>query len=250
MQRQIQQGVYLTNKRKLLYKTSFLKKIYPPNGLTLDLLLEHNNSHKDKILTIYRNLIRSIKYLQFHKYTKNLITHLIKIKIRQDYSYKRSILLNSTYSNIPDIELYQRLINTVNFIHNAALDDIDNKTARPISMEFKILNAIVEFENSKSIPESLKKRLNCNFNFLTLKNYIDWRNIEKSWNFHKDDNIKRENVWWIDHDLGIIKNEICFQYLKELQSFDPKIFNEMMVISIIDFERSLVLLNEEMKLLL
>lgn len=248
LQRKIQQRVYRTPSNKLLYTMSYLKRIYPPNGLTYEKLIENNKSKKSKLLTIYRNLIRAIKYLQFHKYYKSSLILLFKTKIRQDYSYKRSILLDDS-KVLNDDELFERLVNTVNFIHNSTLDSINNsdKMSRPKSMEFKILDAIIQFEITKSVPSRTKLN-NENITFEKLKLL---RDIERSMTLeNSSDDLKKEQVWWIDHDLGTFKNSFCFDYLKELKNYKSDSFHSKFIFPLLDFEQSIVLLNEEMKLLL
>lgn len=249
--KQIQPNIYITHSKKLVYKISPLKKLYPPNGLTIENLLENNKSKRECILTIYRNLIRLSNFLQFHKYVKESFKYLVKLKIRQDYNYRKFIFLPDS-KELNDREIFQRLINTVNFIHNACLDSVDNKLKRPISLEFKILDSILQFENSKKIPMSLKNSLTKSQIF-TLKNSIELRKSERAWNMDNglnQSNIdnRKENIWWLEN--GLFKNEICFDYLIDLKNLKPSNFNDEMVKSMINFEKCLVLLNEESKLLL
>lgn len=255
--KQIQANVFNTKSKKLLYKVSPLKKAYPPDGLTITKLIENNDTDKKKFLTIYRNLIRQTKYLQLYSYFKKLYVELIKVKIRQDYQYRRSIFF-PVLTTLTKDEVFGRLVNTVNFIHNATLDSVNNKISRPQSIEFKILISILEFENSKALPQTLKSQFQDNF--FPLGKLVELREIERSWNMASEtDNIK-DHLWWIDN--GLLKNEICFDYLKLLKSIlkegstlksgstNNSNFVYNMVYSILDFEKYIILLNEESKLLL
>lgn len=249
--KQIQPNVYITHTKKLVYKISPLKKIYPPEGLTIEKLLVNNKSKRECFLTIYRNLIRLSNFLQFHRYPKESFRYLVKLKIRQDYNYKKSIFLPDS-SKLNDREIFQRLINTVNFIHNACLDSAENKLKRPTSYEFKILDSILQFENSKNLPTTLKIR-SINSNFFTLQKSIELRKIEKAWNMvncinQYNINNRKENIWWLEN--GLFKNNVCFDYLIDLKNLKSSNFNDDMVISIMNFEKYVVLLNEESKLLL
>ncbi|KAG0673611.1 hypothetical protein C6P40_003932 [Pichia californica] len=244
--RQIQKGIYITPTKKLLYKTSPLKRIYTPNGLTVEKLKEDNPTYKTRILTIYRNLIRLEKYLQFHKFYKLTYNNLVKLKIRQDYEFRKLIFF-SNFKQLNENELYERLINTINFIHNATLDSLSNKTERPISIEYKILYSIIKFEISKSLPISIKNS-DLKNSFFTIDNAIEFRKIERSWNMINS-NDKINNIWWIENN-GMYKNDVCFKYLIDLKNFKSSNFPDNMIQSILDFEKFLILQNEESKLLL
>lgn len=255
--KQIQPNVFITNSKKLLYKVSPLKKAYPPDGLTITKLIENNDTDKKKLLTVYRNLIRQTKYLQLYSYFKKLYVGLIKVKIRQDYDYRKAIFFPNSTSLTKD-EIFERLVNTVNFIHNATLDSATNKNARPESMEFKILISIIEFENSKALPQTLRSQFQDNF--FPMEKLMELRQIERSWNMtSRTENIEG-NLWWLNN--GLFRNEICFDYLKQLQNIlkeYPTLKNKTsknsnfvnnMAYSILDFEKYIILLNEEFKLLL
>lgn len=259
--RQVQRGVFLTSSKKLLYAHSPLKRAYPPDGLTVEKLLTDSHTRRERILTIYRNLIRLSAYLQFHTYMKKVFCELVRVKLRQDYEYRKAILLpggkirdvDRTNVDGKDAEnaerrLCERLVNTVNFVHNAALDSVANETARPVSMEFKILSSILQYEVSKALPSGLKGKLQDNF--ISMEKFMEFRQIERSWNMLGVEEGRRENLWWIDN--GMMRNEVCFEYLEELKNLktNQKTFMNKMAGSILDFERYLVFLNEESKLLL
>lgn len=261
--RQIQRGVFLTGSKKLLYARSPLKKAYPPDGLTVEKLLADSHTRRERVLTIYRNLIRLSTYLQVHTYLKKAFCELVRVKLRQDYEHRKVILLpggkdrdvdaaslrgEDTDDADAERRLCERLVNTVNFVHNATLDSVSNETARPLSMEFKILSSILQYEVSKALPSGLKGKLQGKF--FNLEKFIEFRQIERSWNMLGAEDGRSDNLWWLDN--GMIKNEVCFDYLEELKNLktDQKTFMNKMAGSIIDFERCLVLLNEESKLLL
>lgn len=249
--RQIQRGVYLTGSKKLLYVHSPLKRVYPPNGLTAVRLLADNHTRRERVLTVYRNLIRLSKYLQVHAHLKRAYCELVRVKLRQDYEYRKAIFLpNNSQTSVSgddsERQLCERLVNTVNFVHNATLDNVANETARPVWMEFKILNSILQFEISKSLPSSLRGKYQGKF--FNLEKFMEFRQIERSWNMLGITEGRDDNVWWIEN--GMLKNEVCFGYLKDLKNLESNNFISKMAGSIVDFERCLVLLNEESKLIL
>lgn len=256
----VQPGVYFTESQKLLHLVSPLKKLYSPDGLTYNLLVENNKTKRERLLTIYRNLQRLTKYLQFHNFPKNSLIELFRVKLRQDYNYRRKLFLNNEHDikDITDDEIYKRLVNTLNFVHNAALDSVDNKTARPVSKEYKILSNIIQYELSKNLGGGLKNKLGSQF--YTIKGFQELRIIERAVNIqaltHKncenadEVNVNIKNIiWWLEN--GILKNEVCFNYIKELQKINSDSpFLEKMALSSLKFEKYLVLLNEELGLLL
>lgn len=259
MMKGVQPNVYFTNTKKLLFTKSPLRKAYPPDGLTVEKLLIENRTKSQQLLCIYRNLLRSVKYLQIHTFLKKSLIEVFKIKIRQDYRYRKAIFLDElepgSSSHEKNCFILKKLVNTVNFVHNAALDTPENRTKRPVSAEFKILYAIIEYEQSKAIPNALQHSIKSKF--ITLDMHKQLRQSERAWNMQESFNFNPQEklgsssyIWWLDTNSGIFKNDIAFGYLEEFQSMKKDNLLEKTVLSILDFERSLVLLNEECDLLL
>lgn len=236
--------VFITPTKKLFYTTSPLKRIYGPDGLTTSVLQRHNISRREKLLAAYRNVVRLVKYIQIHNHFRQILVVLAKIRLRQDYKYRRSTFLNTPY-NESDFDV--RLVNTVNFIHNASLDNPYNETSRPSSLEFKIINSLVQFENTKALPGPLRGRLKSEF--VAIEKWRELRGIERAWNMsNADEKTKDERMWWLEGQK--LRNDVCFDYLKELQLIEKKTFLDHMVTSMIEYERAIVLLNEECHLFL
>lgn len=244
---QLQPGVKLV-RNKLLYLVSPLRKIYP-NGLSVEGLRRHNPTKREKLLTIYRNLIRLTRYLQIHTFHKKSLHDIYRIKLRQDYGYRYKVLLDKNFE-LSDDDLDRKLVNTVHFAHNACLDSISNTTQRPVSLEYNILTAIIKYEISKNLFPLLNKKLESKF--IKLENFVELRQSERAWFMESlDYDLKREMLWWLDLDKGILKNEVCFDYLKEIKERKNELmFLDKMVYSNFDFEKSLVLLNQDCDILL
>jgi hypothetical protein len=183
--------------------------------------------------------------------------HMLKMKVRQDYNCKRQLLLPcvTTVRDLTNGEMYERLVNTVNFVHNATLDDPEkNTTDRPVSAEFKILKGLIQYEMTKSLPPTLRSKLKSKF--FTLDEHKEMRASEKAWAMNtcglqldlKSD-IMRENVWWIDHERGLLRSEVWLDHLTEIQGMKIVPFAEQMVYSLIQYEKSVVIFSEEVKLL-
>lgn len=244
---EIQPGVKLI-KNKLLYSISPVRKLYP-NGLNLETLSCNGSTKREKLLTIYRNLIRMTRYLQVHTFYKKSLHEIYKMKLRQDYNYRCKVLFGDE-SNLEDDEVYIRLINTVHFVHNACIDTMKNETKRPVSMEYKILTGIIQYEISKNIFPSLEKKLKSPF--LKLDTMKEMRASERAWFMDETDmKLKKEVLWWLDLDNGMIKSEVCFDYIREIQERkDELAFLDKMVFSNLAFEKSLILLNRDCNLML
>ena len=234
--------------KKKMYMVSPLRCLYPENGLTVEKLKEIcPNDKKSSILTIYRNIMRNVRFLQIHTFYKKTFKSLLKVKLRQDYSYRRNIILSTSLPSLTDNEIYERLINTLNFIHNATLDDPEtNKTARPISMEYKILKSILQYEISKNLPNNIKNNLKSKF--LTIDDFDKLRKSERA--FYMNNDIASYNSIWMQGNIGLFKNEICFDYLKELQNTEFSTFVEKMVYANLHFEKVVIKMNEDALLLL
>lgn len=244
---EIQPGVKLV-KNKLLYSISPIRRLYP-HGLNLELLAKSGSTKREKLLTIYRNLVRMTRYLQVHTFHRKSLNQIYKIKLRQDYGYRCKALFGEEVK-LEDDELYNRLINTVHFVHNACIDTLSNETKRPVSMEYKILTAIIQYEISKNLFPSLSKRLKSHFFKLDTMN--DLRASERAWFMESiDEQLKRDALWWLDLESGMIKNEVCFDYLSEIQDRKDELgFLDKMVYSNLAFEKSLILLNKDCNLML
>lgn len=245
--RRIQPFVHLTeNSKKLIYLKSPLKRAYPPNGINLEILNLNNHTKKEKILTSYRNVVRLVKYLQLTSHTKIVLRNVIKIKFLQDYGNRRKVHFTDL-GDLKDNELFQRLINTINFIHNACLDNVNNENRDPISMEYKIIDSILQFENSKS-----NKALKSWVNIFSWSDFVNLRLVDKSWKFSNMPVVDSNQIHLKDEN-GFLDNKMCFGYVdefKEKNKTKQRSINLDMLKTLLLFERNLILMNEDCKLLL
>ncbi|KAG7698602.1 hypothetical protein KL930_001380 [Ogataea haglerorum] len=136
----LRSNVHLRN-HLLIYRKSVLSHIYGANGLTASYLSNFTQDEQCKI--IYRNLIRLLPYLKLPGHFKRVYTLYIQMRFREDYEYKRNLLIN-----VPDKltteQLSSRLINTINFVSNACSEPHTEE-----NIEFRILRGILQHESSK-----------------------------------------------------------------------------------------------------
>ncbi|KAG7870160.1 hypothetical protein KL918_000364 [Ogataea parapolymorpha] len=129
------------SKHLLLYKKSVLSQIYGTNGMTASYL--SNYTHPEQCKIIYRNLIRLLPYLNLPGHFKRVYTLYIQMRFREDYEYKRKLLINVP-NKLTSEQLSTRLINTINFVSNACSEPCTEE-----NIEFRILRGILQHESSK-----------------------------------------------------------------------------------------------------
>lgn len=253
----IQTNVYQAPQSKLMYLKSPINKIYGNDGLNLNIFIEKNPTMENQINSAYRNMCRLLRYFQVYESVREKLRYLFKIRARQDYAYRRSIILssiediediNKIKKNLTNDEISRRLVNTVNFFQNSCIDSPDNKLKRPISMEYNIVLAVLDYEGTKnvSIPS---KRFLVNSSLFNIETYVKYSKIEKSWRLSSPGNYK-EHVWWIKD--GLLDNDFCFKYIKDLKLLldKEKSLGTQLCLSLLHMERMIILINEESELFL
>ncbi|ODV87294.1 hypothetical protein CANARDRAFT_5841 [[Candida] arabinofermentans NRRL YB-2248] len=232
---------------KLIYSNSPIREIYGKQGITIDYLSKFKRNESK--LIIYRNLIRLVKFNNEGKYYSNLMKLYFKFRFLQDYNIRRKKLLScfneeqqqqQSLNDISNDELNTRLINTLNFIHNAFLNTNDKR-----NNEGLILNSILQNESSKINSSHLKR-----FKMTTLRDFEDQRLKQMQDRFfNKGDN---DNDSDSNSNQSIFENDVWFEYIDEYTKKLPrkKEFLYGSHASLIHFDRNLILLNESMKLLL
>lgn len=113
-------------------------------------------------------------------------------------------------------------------------------------MEYKILKSILQYEISKNLPNNIKNNLKSKC--LTIDDFDKLRKSERA--FYMNNDIASYNSIWMQGNSGLFKNEICFDYLKELQNTEFSTFVEKMVYANLHFEKVVIKMNEDALLLL
>ncbi|KAG7880670.1 hypothetical protein KL905_002644 [Ogataea polymorpha] len=216
------------SKHLLLYRKSVLNHIYGTNGITASYLSYYTHPEQCKI--IYRNLIRLVPYLNVPGHFKRVYTLYIQMRFREDYEYKRKLLINVT-DKLTSEQLTNRLINTINFVSNACSEPFSEE-----NVEFRILRGILQHESSKY---NYKGELAESY---SLRAFSELRSTAKA----TDINPTLPNNWfsWLEKSRDSLIPKLDYNRPTKKDLIEDTLF------AVFRFERNKEMLNESAKLLL
>lgn len=209
---------YIPSKVKYVsYSRTPTVRIYGPNGLTVEYLRKHNFDTHDSFMIVYRNIIRLIPYWDRESYLRGILHRYVRFRFLDDYNYRRKKVCGLDQP-LDETQVLQRSINSLNFLNNACCNGTPG-TERTMSKEFRILDGIIQHENSK-----INSKI-----------------------------IKRFGVKSLDDVNGKV-DESWYSYIDKLQKKQASNNKGVDIVDfmkvVIGFDRSLVLFNEECELML
>ncbi|KAG7810902.1 hypothetical protein KL921_002530 [Ogataea angusta] len=216
------------SKNLLLYKNSVLSQIYGTNGMTASYLSNYTQAEQCKI--IYRNLIRLLPYLKLPGHFKRVYTLYIQMRFREDYEYKRKLLINVS-DELTTEQLNIRFINTVNFVSNACSEPRTKE-----NIEFRILRGILQHESSKY---NFKGEL---AELYSIRAFSELRSTAKA----TEINPKLPPNWfsWLETSRDSMNSKRDYSSPTKKDLIDETLF------AVFRYERNKELLNESAKLIL
>lgn len=242
MSSRVQASVY---KNFIVYSRSPIVSLYGPQGLDSQVLCR-DFSKRDRRLVLYRNFVRLLRFVKRPKFLRGEYFDYLKFRFIDDYNCRRNKLLGID-SSLDERELMSRAVNTLNFVNNAFCapksapelnENFELRGRVGRSQEYLVLDSIMQYEASKlgsRVVEGLK------IGVKSLKDANEYRITCKNLNIGKP--------------VPQIQGEKWYSYISKLQEMPSSISSKKIAAfdfakSILTFEKNLVLLNEDCKLLL